>query len=343
MSSPNIVGAAISQGAQRLLLQKSPFWSALKPASFAGVPFYVLSGSSQFGRKQAVHDYPFRDTPWVEDIGRASRRIQLRGFLVGDDVISQRAQLISAAETKGNQTLVHPTLGSVTGVALMTAVFNEVWDQGRKFEIGLTFIVNGAQQFPTTATNGASAIQSAGAAVNAAAASTFSAAVVTSLATSLASITASGSAATMWGTQAVAVTQSSTSLLNLAVTLPGNYGRLLGQSNGVQLTTVLPSSTDTTVAQLEGTAAASRASVAAAFGVLVDAAATLDSQTVGAFSSAVQALVAAVLAAAPTPWQALVSLAALATYVPAVSVPSEAQAAQAAAPPSEAPAVENPQ
>ncbi|MBE8595340.1 DNA circularization N-terminal domain-containing protein [Xenorhabdus sp. BG5] len=52
----------------------------LRPASFRGVPFAVISGESVFGRRQAVHEYPYRDTAWIEDLGRATRRITLRGL-----------------------------------------------------------------------------------------------------------------------------------------------------------------------------------------------------------------------------------------------------------------------
>ncbi len=60
-------------------------WSEhLHPASFRGVPFAVVSGESVFGRRQAVHEYPYRDTAWIEDLGRSSRKITLRGFIIQD-------------------------------------------------------------------------------------------------------------------------------------------------------------------------------------------------------------------------------------------------------------------
>jgi prophage DNA circulation protein len=81
------------------------FVDALRPASFRGVPFATLASRKVFGRRTAVHEYPFRDTIWVEDLGRKGREISLSGFLVanslvygGGDVLAQQDQLIAAAE-----------------------------------------------------------------------------------------------------------------------------------------------------------------------------------------------------------------------------------------------------
>ncbi len=43
----------------------------LHQASFRGVPFAVLEADGLFGRRQAVHEYPYRETAWVEDMGRS--------------------------------------------------------------------------------------------------------------------------------------------------------------------------------------------------------------------------------------------------------------------------------
>ena len=45
------------------------FSDTLLPASWRGVPFHGLSGELRFGRRPVVHEYPFRDSVWVEDLG----------------------------------------------------------------------------------------------------------------------------------------------------------------------------------------------------------------------------------------------------------------------------------
>ncbi|MFA1782622.1 DNA circularization N-terminal domain-containing protein [Klebsiella pneumoniae] len=90
----------------------------LRPGSFQGVPFAVVNEEGSHGRRQAVHEYPYQDTAWIEDMGRGTRRFIIRGFIVqnnsvygGGDVISQRQALINACEAKGSGTLIPPTLG----------------------------------------------------------------------------------------------------------------------------------------------------------------------------------------------------------------------------------------
>lgn len=38
----------------------------IHPASFRGVPFAIIDADGNFGRRQAVHEYPYRDTVWTE-------------------------------------------------------------------------------------------------------------------------------------------------------------------------------------------------------------------------------------------------------------------------------------
>ncbi|HUB49054.1 MAG TPA: DNA circularization N-terminal domain-containing protein [Acetobacteraceae bacterium] len=64
-------------------------WAAnLQPASSRGVPFAVEVDTYRGGRRIVLHEYPYRDDPWPEDTGRATRRITITGFLLGDDVFA---------------------------------------------------------------------------------------------------------------------------------------------------------------------------------------------------------------------------------------------------------------
>ncbi|HCN2596658.1 TPA: DNA circularization N-terminal domain-containing protein [Escherichia coli] len=132
--------------------------SQLRPGSFRGVPFAVVNEEGSHGRRQAVHEYPYRDTAWIEDMGRGTRRFIIRGFIVqnslvygGGDVISQRQSLINACEAKGSGTLIHPTLGEMTvsipenGLRLSGSA-----DNGRSFEFTLMVIESGLKVFAVT-------------------------------------------------------------------------------------------------------------------------------------------------------------------------------------------------
>jgi prophage DNA circulation protein len=124
---------------------------ALQPASWRGVPFAVRSSQVHWGRRVAVHEYPFKDDVWVEDLGKGTRVVNFNGFLIGDDVFDQRDEMLAAAETPGPGDLVHPSLGSLS-CNLTAFSAGERWDLGRVVEIEFSFIESGQDQplFPGT-------------------------------------------------------------------------------------------------------------------------------------------------------------------------------------------------
>lgn len=89
-------------------------WRArLRAASWRGVPFYIDEGGGEVGRRFEMHEYPQRDTPWAEDLGRAQRKWTVAGYVLGDGYMALRDRLIAACEQPGPGTLVHPYLGSL--------------------------------------------------------------------------------------------------------------------------------------------------------------------------------------------------------------------------------------
>ncbi len=85
----------------------------LVPASFKGVPFKVDEGGRTGGRRVAEFQIPKGDTPYAEDMGRAAKRWQITGYVIGDDYTAQRDALLDACDSDGAGILVHPTLGSM--------------------------------------------------------------------------------------------------------------------------------------------------------------------------------------------------------------------------------------
>lgn len=119
-----------------------PWADELQPASWRGVPFAVRAAQIRRGRRIAVHEYPFRDDVWVEDLGRGTRVLSFTGFLVGDDVFAQRDAMLDAAETPGPGDLVHPSLG-LTSASLTEFSAGERFDLGRVVELEFSFIEAG--------------------------------------------------------------------------------------------------------------------------------------------------------------------------------------------------------
>ncbi len=148
----------------------------LQPASWRGLPFAVKASEYPRGRRFALHEYPYRDLPWAEDTGRATRAVAFSGFVVGDDCYAQAQALLDAAEQPGSGTLVHPSLGELT-VALIEPLHpSERFDLGRVVELRFAFVETGTPLYPSDATSTQADVSDKATAAQAASASDFNAA-----------------------------------------------------------------------------------------------------------------------------------------------------------------------
>jgi len=308
----------------------------LRQASFRGVPFGVLTTESRFGRRQALHEYPFRDVPYVEDIGRAARRISFNAFLISDsqvygggDVLAQRELLVAAAEAAGPGTLVHPTLGRLqVSIPDGGLTVRERWDQGRYFEIGLTCIESGQRIFPGVTISTGEAVASAAGAANSAASSSFASRAVADLLNGAAVVKQAVSTVQIWAQKAQLLCNDATNLYDAISNLPGDFGRFFGGRNFGGLTGSTPPvmTSNATIDSLIVQATESRAGVAAAALELNTVAANLgagaSSNSPADVAAAAQSLAAALLAATSDPADALRLLGLLADYFPSSATPS---------------------
>jgi prophage DNA circulation protein len=106
-----------------LELQSGIAWrSSLRRANFRGARFHVDTGVRESGRRVVNHEFPKRNVPYAEDMGRRAREFTVRGYIIayprdGSDVLQQknyipaRDSLILALETDGPASLQLPLLG----------------------------------------------------------------------------------------------------------------------------------------------------------------------------------------------------------------------------------------
>lgn len=81
-------------------------------ASFRGVGFLVEASDRSGGRRAVVHEFPLRDDPFVEDLGRKARTFRVDGYVIGDDYLTQKNALIDALEsTAGPGEVILPFWG----------------------------------------------------------------------------------------------------------------------------------------------------------------------------------------------------------------------------------------
>lgn len=106
--------------------------------SFRGVEFFIQSASNTIGRRQANHEFPGRDEPFAEDLGRKAKTFSLECYIIDDNYFNRRNELIKALDTDGPGELVHPYLGTFQAV-VMSSSFSERTSEGRMVRFSITF------------------------------------------------------------------------------------------------------------------------------------------------------------------------------------------------------------
>jgi prophage DNA circulation protein len=90
----------------------APWRLQLRPASYAGIVFHVEHQARSGGRRVVLHEYPKRDTPYAEDMGRSAFRYQVTGYLIGPTYHTTKRALMSALDDSAGGTLVDPYIGA---------------------------------------------------------------------------------------------------------------------------------------------------------------------------------------------------------------------------------------
>jgi prophage DNA circulation protein len=115
------------------------FREQLRSASFRGVPFKVSGARSNFGRRVNTYEFPNRDRPYSQDMGRSAREFSVDAYLIGEDYLSQRDALLYECEKGGPGELVHPYYGSLSVLFKSARVRDRASDR-RMCTVSLTFV-----------------------------------------------------------------------------------------------------------------------------------------------------------------------------------------------------------
>jgi prophage DNA circulation protein len=123
----------------------------LRIGSFRGVPFRLGAYDFTGGRRNEWHEYPLRDIPLAEDLGRRGRKFSFQAHVIGDTWELQRNRLLTALEAEGPGLLLHPYLGQ-HNVLCDTFTVSEA-EQRRIAQFTLAFLETAGYQFPTSTPN----------------------------------------------------------------------------------------------------------------------------------------------------------------------------------------------
>jgi prophage DNA circulation protein len=117
----------------------APWRIKLVPASFASVQYHVEQQSRTGGRRVVTHEYPKRDTPFSEDMGRQTTHYQITAYLIGPRYHTVKQQLMSALD-KGTGALVDPYLGGTKQCICERYSVSETRERGGYCTFEMSFV-----------------------------------------------------------------------------------------------------------------------------------------------------------------------------------------------------------
>jgi prophage DNA circulation protein len=144
---------------------------SLVPASFRGAVFHVETSGRASGRRVVLHQYPKRNDPYAEDMGREAIRWTFSGYLIhgdrgiGGNLLSQIAQLQRALEADEAGMLMHPMLGAML-VMCEKYSYTDSRTKGGYVEFDMQFVEAGTPGMAGAADQGSALSQSATSAEN---------------------------------------------------------------------------------------------------------------------------------------------------------------------------------
>ena len=95
-----------------------------------------------------MHEYPLRDLPYADDLGRRAREFQVNGYVVGENYLQERDALIEALEAYGPGELIHPKYGMLNVVVVGRVSIRESHSEGGIARFAITFAEAGENTFP---------------------------------------------------------------------------------------------------------------------------------------------------------------------------------------------------
>jgi prophage DNA circulation protein len=118
-------------------------------ALFRDEIFFVENQSRASGRRVAVHEYPKRNVPYAEDMGRMARAWAVQGYLIGPFYHELKDKLIDALEKDGPGRLRLPMQYQLSDVFVMVQGYSisENRERGGMCSVEMNFVEYGDPHF----------------------------------------------------------------------------------------------------------------------------------------------------------------------------------------------------
>lgn len=277
-----------------------PFFRNLQPAKWRNLPFGVSSIALSLGRKIAVHEYPYVDGVYAEDLGAKGKAFHVMGFIVegggaygGKGTLKQQLdEFEKAAMQWGDGEFIHPTLGARPKMCLLNLEIEQD-QQGRVAALRFTILENKVKPTAMVVPN----TQAQTIALSAVARKATFLETLMMIKGAVRSVRAGIlSVVNRFTTTVRQVISTATSLFSMITGLPGEIGRFIGSAIPNDL------KTNKTVQQLIGLGSANRVNVINKVDQLSNA---LDDMNIEKVVNGISDTVSSVFESNPDPVQAL--------------------------------------
>ncbi len=127
----------------------NPWRDRYQRAAFRGAMFFVEIEQRGGGRRVVPHEYPKRNDPYSEDMGRSATRFAVQGYLIGPNYLDLKDALITALEADGPGTLRLPLpyRGQDVEVMVLNYGVTETRERGGMCTVDMSFIEAGKPGF----------------------------------------------------------------------------------------------------------------------------------------------------------------------------------------------------
>jgi hypothetical protein len=127
----------------------NPWRSRYQPAAFRNAQFFVETDMRVGGRRVAAHQYPKRNTPYSEDMGRRATRFLVQGYLIGPHYWEQKNRLIGELDKDGPGLLRLPLPYQMADVKVLVASYTivEGRERGGMCVVEMDFVEYGDPQY----------------------------------------------------------------------------------------------------------------------------------------------------------------------------------------------------
>lgn len=120
--------------------------------SYKGAAFWVETDAESGARRIVIHEFPMRDTPYLEDLGERYREFTVTAYVASDRADTEAAQLMRICAQRGPGLVVLPTQGPVM-VRCVEFSRTHAKDKLGYIAHSLKFVREGASTALTTVTN----------------------------------------------------------------------------------------------------------------------------------------------------------------------------------------------